>query len=163
MIEVKATAFDAAMPSTSFILPARAHVPGTGSEPDRPPLEAAKAMVLPVTVEKTWTTNHTYIYGFTLVRAGFYWEAHEVWEAVWLASRPNSRERSLLRALIQTANAKLKCRMQRPRAASRLIAEAQHELAELGVARGELVMGVDVFELLAELELHAVELSEARR
>jgi hypothetical protein len=160
MISDSATTFDAAIPSTSLSLPASAHVPGTGTEPDWPPLEAAKVTALQVTTDKTWADNLAYIYGFVLLRAGFYWEAHEVWERVWLACPPNSRERALLRALIQITNAKLKCRMGRPRAASRLIVQAQHDLADLKVAKDETYMGVVVVDLSVELEECAAELRE---
>ena len=115
----KPPAFDAAMPSSSLALPSTPHVPGTGSEPDWPPLEAAKAIVPAVTSDADWADNQAYIYGFALLRAGCYWEAHEVWEPVWLASPPNGRARTLLRALIQTANAQLKLKMSRPRAVVR--------------------------------------------
>ena len=154
-----AIASDAAIPMTSLDLPTRAHVPGTGSEPDWPPLEAAKATATSVTSEQTWADNWAYVYGFALIRAGFYWEAHEVWEPVWLACPPNSRERTLLRALIQFANAKLKCRMGRSRAAFRLINEAQSELAELRMTKGELFMGVNVSALVSELDVFAKRLT----
>ena len=42
--------------------------------------------------------------GLALYRAGYFWEAHEAWEPLWLAAPPNSRERALLQGLIQLAN-----------------------------------------------------------
>ncbi|MBI1384499.1 MAG: DUF309 domain-containing protein [Rhizobiales bacterium] len=70
--------------------------------------------------EADWSSNHPYLYGHALLRAGFHWEAHEVWEAVWMASRPNSRERALVQGLIQVANAALKLSMGRLGAGKRL-------------------------------------------
>lgn len=58
--------------------------------------------------------------GWTFLNAGCYWEAHEVWEAVWLALPPNSAERRFVQAVIQLANALLKEKMNRPNAARRL-------------------------------------------
>ena len=104
------------------------------------------------TREAEWVDNEAYLYGFALLRAGYYWEAHEVWEPVWLASPPNGRARTLLRALIQTANAHLKIKMNRPRAVVRLAQEARRELVGLGVANDEAFMGVVISTLCAELD-----------
>ena len=51
-------------------------------------------------------------------------ETQEVLEAVWAAAPQGGRERILLRACIQIANANLRLRMERPHAASRLLGEA---------------------------------------
>jgi hypothetical protein len=67
-----------------------------------------------------WQDNAAYVYGHRLLEAGFYWEAHEVWEAVWMNCRPNSTEKVLLKALIQQANARLKRSMGKENAARRL-------------------------------------------
>lgn len=150
------TAFDAAVPASRLVLPNARHVPGTGSEPDWPAIDAAKALVPEVTAEAEWADNEAYLYGFALMRAGHFWEAHEVWEPVWLASPPNGRARILLRALIQTANARLKHVMGRRRAVVRLAEEARDELANLGVADGEVFMGVVVSSLRAELAALAI-------
>lgn len=56
---------------------------------------------------------------------GYYWEAHEVLEAVWLNLGPNSGERYAVQALIQLANGRLKLRMGMPKAAVRLADIAQ--------------------------------------
>ena len=135
-------AFDAAIPSSALPLPRNAHIPGTGTEPDWQRLMAAKSMVPEITKVAEWRDNTPYIYGFALMRGGFYWEAHELWEPVWMNCPPNSRERSLLRALIQTANAKLKIAMGRQHAAERLMAEALRDLVEVGDVA--TLMGVEV-------------------
>lgn len=44
--------------------------------PEAPPLE-----------EATWRTNLPYLLGFDYWNAGYYWEAHETWEAVWKATK----------------------------------------------------------------------------
>ena len=147
--------FDTAVPPTPLALPARAHVPGSGTTPDEPVLETAKATAPAVTDETGWADNQAYLYGFDLLRGGFYWEAHEVWEPVWLACPPNSRARTLLRGLIQAANARLKAKMGRPRAVVRLAEEARIELSGLRLAEGEAFMGVTVSALLADLAVLA--------
>jgi uncharacterized protein len=134
--------------SASLPLPRGAHVPGSGTTPDRAPLDTAKALVRPPVREAEWEGNEPYRYGVALCLNGFFWEAHEVWEAVWLACPPNSRERRFLRALIQIANAALKLRMGRANAARRLLAEAAEIIGEcLAAQAGARLMGVDLPEL----------------
>jgi predicted metal-dependent hydrolase len=97
-----------------------------------------------------WESDIAYRYGARLYAQGFFWEAHEVWEAVWKACPPNGIERRLLRGLIALANAALKVRMGRANAALRLVAEADELLGEAGAsARTETVMGVAVAPLRA--------------
>lgn len=63
-------------------------------------------------------------HGLAFLRDEFYWEAHEVLEAVWVECPKNSVSQVLVQSLIQLANAGLKLRMDRPKAAERLIAMA---------------------------------------
>lgn len=58
--------------------------------------------------------------GMLFFEAGYYWEAHEVLEAVWLVLPPESAERHFVQGLIQLANGYLKLEMKRPKAALRL-------------------------------------------
>ena len=51
---------------------------------------------------------------------GYYWECHEVLEAVWMACPDPSPERDMVQAIIQLANARLKLVMDKQNAASRL-------------------------------------------
>ena len=128
-------------------LPSQTHVPGSGSAPDLAPLEHAKGLTPAVTKADDWQDNVPYLYGHDLMRAGYYWEAHEVWEAVWLATPANGPERLLLRALIQNANAKLKSGMRRDSAVARLQAQVEELrldlVARLG-GRTKEYMGVGI-------------------
>ncbi len=136
--------------------PSYPHRPGTGTIPDRAALDPIKARC-PISVsDANWTNTAPYLHGFMLYAQGFYWEAHEVWEPVWLAASPNSRERRLLAALIQTTNAALKLVLDRPAAALRLLREAgshvtECRLAEYGSERDRCLMGLDLVELQSEL------------
>ena len=69
-------------------LPSRAHVPGSGTRPDAAPLDHARRLAPAVTRAQDWQGNKAYLYGHDLMQAGYFWEAHEVWEAVWLATLP---------------------------------------------------------------------------
>lgn len=75
-------------------------------------------------------------YGLALYHAGFHWEAHEVLEAVWLATARNGRDRAAVRAVIQLANAALKAALGRPRAARRLLVEVGQLLQGLSPGEG---------------------------
>lgn len=72
----------------------------------------------------------------------YYWEAHEMFEAVWMRLPPASAERVLLRGLIQLANAGLKARMGRERAAARILALADAALAEAAARAPAGAMGL---------------------
>ena len=68
--------------------------------------------------------------GFAAFDARHYWEAHEFWEPVWMAQLQASAGRSLMRGLIQLANAGLKRRMGREAAARRILPLAEAALRE---------------------------------
>jgi hypothetical protein len=135
-----------ALPAGDYPLPALSHVPGTGSEPDMAPLERVKQTCLPRVDPDNWRDNVAYRYGWSLFDAGLFWEAHEIWEPVWHACAPNSRERHLLRALIQLANARLKQKMGKQNASARLLGEADRLLADVTGPNSDNpppIMGVD--------------------
>src|ERR1700684_4690017 len=126
-------------PSTtvSLPLPRWAYVPGetADAEADHDTLWHAKALV-PSRFRDYVPARHPALrYGIALNDAGYFWESHEVLEAVWAAAPQGGRERPLLRACIQIANANLKLRMQKPRAAARVSGEALAELKALGARR----------------------------
>jgi uncharacterized protein len=136
--------------TSSLDLPRWTHVPGMGGEPDRAPLEAAKERVRRPVRGEAWESDEAYCYGAALCVRGFFWEAHEVWEAVWKACLPNSRERLFLQALIQLANAALKIRMGRQTAALRLLAQVGTLLDEIKLGEADATfMGIGVRRLRA--------------
>lgn len=84
---------------------------------------------------------------------GYYWEAHELLEPIWMRCPEASAERRMVQALIQLANARLKLRMQRPRAAARICIILQDLLEALpGTQR---VLGVD--PVWIQLEMRKIE------
>ena len=88
--------------------------------------------------------------GLFYLKRGYFWEAHELFEPVWMALEEGSEERCLLQALIQLANAQLKLRMHRPKAASRLCIMVRGLLEKL---TGVRVMGQDISQFMARLEM----------
>jgi len=123
--------------NASLSLPRWAYVPGetADAEADHDTLWQAKALV-PARFRGFVPARHPALrYGITLNDAGYFWESHEVLEAVWAAAPQGGRERILLRACIQIANANLRLRMQKPHAAARLLGEALTELNALGARK----------------------------
>lgn len=127
--------------SIRWPLPESAHIPGQTERPIRSPAFDAAAAAPAYTVDRMWPQNETYLYGVELYREGFFWEAHEVWEPVWMRSSGNSRERLLVQGLIQLSNACLKIRMERPDAAGRLLGIAQEKVVEASMG-GPSIMGI---------------------
>src|SRR6476659_5209780 len=114
-------------------LPQWAYVPGetAEAEADLDTLWQAMALV-PSRFQDFVPARHPALrYGIALNDAGYFWEAKEVLEAVWAAAPQGGRERILLRACIQVANANLKLRTQKPRAAARHFGEALAEVEPL--------------------------------
>lgn len=119
-------------PLARFPLPEAAHVPGATPRPGEGAFAAVRAAVPEVTTTEGAGANAAWAHGLRLIAAGYYWEAHEVLEPVWMNAAPNSPERHLVRATVQLANAALKQRMGRPGAALRLCAIVEGEARAAG-------------------------------
>src|SRR6202171_676393 len=127
----------------NLTLPRWAYLPGVETEADHDTLAMAKALV-PARFNGFVPARHPALrYGLGLNDSGFFWESHEILEAVWAAAPQGGRERILLRACIQIANANLRLRMLKPRAAARLLGDALGELKALGLRKA--VAGGDGF------------------
>jgi hypothetical protein len=121
-------------------LPQWAYVPGETADAaaDHDTLWQAKALV-PSRFRDYVPARHPALrYGMALNDRGYFWESQEILEAVWAAAPQGGRERILLRACIQIANANLRLRMQKPRAAARLLGEALDELKTLGLRKATI-------------------------
>src|SRR5471032_3114779 len=119
--------------ATNLALPQWAYVPGESAEAeaDHDTLANAKALV-PSRFRDFVPARHPALrYAFGLNASGYFWEAQELLEAVWAAAPQGGRERILLRACIQIANANLRRRMRKPHAAARFLGEALGELDTL--------------------------------
>ena len=127
--------------STNWPLPELPHIPGRTARPVTSPAFDAAAAAPIYTVDRMCRENETFLYGLELYAAGFFWEAHEVWEPVWMRAPGNSRERLLVQGLIQLSNACLKIVMHRPEAATRLLGIAHEKIAEAGLG-GPIMMGL---------------------
>ncbi|WP_168223064.1 DUF309 domain-containing protein [Oceanicola sp. D3] len=94
--------------------PEYAYVPGQTARHPEGAFDGLRATAEPKPLASEALTT-----GLDWIDAGYFWEAHEVLEPVWLAL-PDGAARTGIQALIQLANAGLKARMERPAAALRL-------------------------------------------
>lgn len=108
------------MDAARFPLPDYRHIPGRNERPPEAVFAAIKATAPAVTSSATAGDNTAWCYGIRLLNEGYYWEAHEVLEPVWLNAAPNSRERHLVQAIIHLANGRLKEVMAQSRARFRI-------------------------------------------
>lgn len=92
--------------------------------------------------------------GADLFDAGFWWEAHEVWEGVWVGLPKGTAERGLLQALVQAAAYQIKVRDGLPDAAERLRQRALGRLDEGMAAHGDVLHGLDLRRLREDLAAH---------
>ena len=68
-------------------------------------------------------------HGLMYLDEGYFWEAHEVLEPIWMALPEHSDERRFVQGIIQLANASLKAEMNRPKAVIRLCTIARDLLS----------------------------------
>ena len=55
-----------------------------------------------------WALSETYLYAVDLFNHGYYWEAHEAWESLWLAADRTGPTAEFLKGLIKLAAAGVK-------------------------------------------------------
>ena len=102
------------------MIPPHAYIPGqTARHPDAlfdPLKQDVTAGLTPESLSKT-TCFKT---GLAYLESGYFWEAHELFEPVWMVLPEGSHERQFVQALIQLANGRLKVQMGRDNAARKL-------------------------------------------
>lgn len=132
-------------------LPAYSYVPGKFPHPHRDPQGHSfgeppeEVMQLD---QRRWRECRAYLRGIDLFNQGFYWEAHEAWEAVWNAAGRQGTVADFIKGLIKLAAACVKAR----------------EGSAIGVARhatrgGKLFLSVQA-SLAAESSMMGLSLTE---
>jgi len=124
------------------------HVPGSNARHEDGFLERISDTAPETTRSEDARDNLAWNYGVRLFNEGYYWECHEVLEAVWMNAAPNSREKHLVQGIIHLANAQLKQRMKRPNAAQRLNLLALECFDRLNSGKVPRVMGLDIGEII---------------
>lgn len=131
--------------------PPHAYIPGRTARHPEDLFDAVKASVHGAMTSDEIAGTEAWTTGVRYYREGFYWECHEVLEAVWVALPQNSAERRMAQAVIQLANARLKAAMGRDNAARRLCGIARAHLDE--AARGrDAVLGLSPGWVRAEID-----------
>ena len=87
-------------------LPPYTYVPGYAPHPASDSEGHMRDFSLP----STWTLKNHFLWGVRLFRNGYYWEAHEAWEHLWLELGRTSEEALTVKGLIKLAAAAVKCR-----------------------------------------------------
>ncbi|MEY8838874.1 DUF309 domain-containing protein [Cribrihabitans sp. XS_ASV171] len=128
-------------------LPPHAYVPGQSARHPEDRFDRIRETARPGMTVAGLEQSDAWLCGWDYLDAGYYWEAHELWEPVWMALPPNSAERQFAQAAIQFANAALKLRMARPKAALRLCDLVENLLADL--SSRESILGHDPRDLAA--------------
>jgi len=125
---------------TSLPLPAQPHVPGRGADP-----RAGQGWVEPAVEER-------FAYACDLFEAGFYWEAHEVWEARWAELPEATVAARYQQALLLVAASLHKHEVGEPEGADQLLVQARRVFRGVTARRGDVVAGLDVAALLGATE-----------
>src|SRR5262245_55921081 len=120
-------------------LPPYAFVPGknphTTSDPRGHTYGVAAPAPAPV-YPADWSASWPYRHGLDLFNHQFYWEAHEQFEALWLAAGRSGPAADFLKALIKLAAAGVKHLEQKPQGVQSHAARAAELLRELAQAQG---------------------------
>ncbi len=111
-------------------LPERPFQPGSGA---RPQLDGPEP----------------WLWGLDLFNHGYYWEAHEVWEGLWIELGRSSPAGLLVRGLIQAAAASLKSVQGNQRGQEILAARALATLKACGLSQWR---GICVSDVMVQIE-----------
>jgi hypothetical protein len=145
-------------------MPSHVYIPGFSARHPAHLFDSIKACVRGNIPPDQLHRTKAFIAGRYYYDTGFFWESHEVLEAVWVQTRDPSPERDMVLALIQLANARLKVLMLQPRAAWRLCDMVETHLSRCPTDRA--VLGLQVSEVLAmvsEARMIAKEAISSRR
>jgi hypothetical protein len=91
--------------------PSYAFIPGRHPHPTSDPAGHSYSVPPPsppALDPEEWQTNRAYLYGIDLFNAGYYWESHVQFEALWLAAGRRGVLADFLKGLIRVAAAGVK-------------------------------------------------------
>jgi hypothetical protein len=134
-------------------LPPYTYVPGRTPHPTRDPgghLHGRPPVRTPPPDPRHWRASPTYLHGIDLFNHGYYWEAHEAWEALWHASGRTGPAATFLQALIRLAAAGFKVREGRPAGRVRHAEAAAAAFEALAGSAGPRFMGLAPADLARE-------------
>lgn len=129
--------------------PTHAYVPGVSERHPEGHFDHIRNSVENDMTPEALARSDAFRSGLYYLEIGYFWEAHEVLEPVWLALPSAGEDRQLVQALIQFANAQLKVEMRRPKAAKRLCGIVRDLLSGIDA---EVVMGLEVPQILRQVD-----------
>lgn len=112
-----------------------------GRTPELPPLDPGR-----------WRESRAYLHGIDLFNHGYYWEAHEVWEGLWVAAGRTGSTADFLKGLIKLAAAGVKVRQGQARGVLSHAAGAAELFRDLARQGEDVYAGLHLHELLAFTE-----------
>lgn len=121
---------------TDFPFPAYTYIPGKTPHPTRESDGHSFGRPEPHVEQfdsSNWIKCPAFLFGIDLFNAGFYWESHEQWEAIWHAVGRTGRLADFLKGLIKLSAAGVKTLEGRPIGVRRHLQRA----VELFLAVGE--------------------------
>jgi len=113
------------LPDRAF--PPYTHIPGTTPHPVGDPRGHSYGRHDPACDSPdpdNWRACERFQWGVDLFNAGYYWEAHEAWESVWISAGRNGPTADFLKALIKLSAAGVKLREQNDGGARRHLRRA---------------------------------------
>lgn len=121
--------------------PPYSYVPGSGtphpvSDPRGHMAQVAEEAPAPWD-PNLWHSSETYLYAVDLFNHGYYWEAHESWEALWHAAGRTGPAAAFLKGLIKLAAAGVKSREGNPRGVARHAGRAAELLGSVLLGSGD--------------------------
>ncbi|MDG3002690.1 DUF309 domain-containing protein [Paludisphaera mucosa] len=124
--------------------PSSTYVPGSGvPHPGRSRTKGETPPTPPIAGD-AWGDSPAYLRGVDLFNAGFYWEAHEAWEALWHAHGRRGPVALLLKGLIKMAAAGVKVRQGRPAGVRSHAARAAGHFTAVRAEVGPSLLGLDL-------------------
>ena len=116
---------------------------------------------MPSLPPEAWRNNTAWLRGVDLYNARYFWEAHEIWEALWHAEGRRGDLAQMLKAFIQVAAAHLKCEEKRGRVAELLWKRALASLEEIATRHRPRFMGCDLESFVTSARSYFLEDSSA--
>lgn len=102
--------------------------------------------------EENWSRSPSYRRGIVLFNAGYYWEAHEVWEGLWHAHGRRGPTADLIKGLIKLAAAGVKVRQRQRHGVVTHARRASGSFAMARACGGRFQLGLDLDEWIKTAE-----------
>lgn len=128
-------------------LPPYRYMPGTTPHPTRDPEghSFGQSPDTEVTFDPArWRTSEAYLFGIDLFNNGFYWEAHEAWEELWVACGRRGCVATVLKGLIALAAAGVKASVGNRRGIATHAGRAADAFGKIARGQTRRFLGLDL-------------------